>query len=226
MRKYRTIPYRGSRCITLYLEFLIAVAFITMISCLFMIRHKISNDIEEQMQSIGVLEALGYKSKEISLAYIYEYVLTGGVGAVFGILLVILLDPMLNNIMVGMIGYRVYGRANLGIQLGIMCILVLIIVLSALGKAKTVKKYPPVVAFRKGIYTHHFRKNHLPLSKVKGNINVRLSMKDLLGNTKHSMGIMVCIFATATAILCSFYMFDYLKVGVTSVMSIMGLRQA
>ena len=38
--------------ITLYLEFLIAVAFITMISCLFMIRHKISNDIEEQMQSI------------------------------------------------------------------------------------------------------------------------------------------------------------------------------
>ena len=59
--------------ITLCLEFLIAVAFITMISCLFMIRHKISNDIEEQMQSIGVLEALGYKSKEISLAYLYEY---------------------------------------------------------------------------------------------------------------------------------------------------------
>ena len=210
--------------ITLCLEFLIAVAFITMISCLFMIRHKISNDIEEQMQSIGVLEALGYKSKEISLAYIYEYVLTGGVGAVLGILLVILLDPMLNNILEGMIGYRVYGRANLGIQLGIMCILVLIIVLSALGKAKTVKKYPPVVAFRKGIYTHHFRKNYLPLSKVKGNINVRLSMKDLLGNTKHSMGILVCIFATATAILCSFYMFDYLKAGVTSVMSIMGME--
>ena len=210
--------------ITLYLGFLLAVAFITMISCLFMIRHKISNDIEEQMQSIGVLEALGYKSKEISLAYIYEYVLTGGVGAVFGIFLVILLDPMLNSIIEGMIGYRVYGSVNLGIQLGIMCILVLIIVLSALGKAKAVKKYPPVVAFRKGIYTHHFRRNHLPLSGAKGNINLRLSMKDLLGNTKHSIGIMVCIFATATAILCSFYMFDYLKAGAASIMPITGLE--
>lgn len=210
--------------ITLYLKFLLAVAFITMISCLFMIRHKISNDIEEQMQSIGVLEALGYRSKEISLAYIYEYVLTGGVGAVFGIFLVILSEPMLNNIIEGMMGYRVYGSVNPGIQLGIMCILVLILVLSALGKAKTVKKYPPVVAFRKGIYTHHFRRNYLPLSKVKGNINLRLSMKDLLGNTKHSIGIMVCIFATATAILCSFYMFDYLKAGTTSIMSITGLE--
>ena len=210
--------------IKMYLGFLIAVAFITMISCLFMIRHKISNDIEEQMQSIGVLEALGYKSKEISLAYIYEYALTGGVGAVLGTLLVILLDPMLNNILEGMIGYGVYGSANLGIQFAIMFILVLIIVLSALGKAKAVKKYPPVVAFRKGIHTHHFGKNYLPLSGTRWNINLRLSMKELIGNTKHSIGIMICIFATATAILFSFYIFDYCKEGATSVMTITGIE--
>ena len=210
--------------ITLYLYFLVAVAFITMIACLFMIRHKISNDIEDQMQAIGVLEALGYKSKEISLAYVYEYALTGGIGAVIGILLVLLSDPLLNNIIEVMIGYRVYGSVNLGIQFGIMCILVLISVLSALGKAKTVKKFPPVVAFRKGISSHHFGKNYLPLSKAKGNINLRLSMKELLGNAKSSMGIMMCIFATATAILCGFYMFDYLKEGVTAIIPVAGLE--
>jgi hypothetical protein len=43
-----------------------------MISAMFMIRHKISNDIEDQMQQIGVLEALGYRAREISLAYLYE----------------------------------------------------------------------------------------------------------------------------------------------------------
>ena len=210
--------------ITLYLYFLVAVAFITMIACLFMIRHKISNDIEDQMQAIGVLEALGYKSKESSLAYVYEYVLTGGIGAGIGILLVLISDPLLNNIIEVMIGYRVYGSVNLGIQFGIMCILVLISVLSALGKAKTVKKFPPVVAFRKGISSHHFGKNYLPLSKAKGNINLRLSMKELLGNAKSSMGIMMCIFATATAILCGFYMFDYLKEGVTAIIPVAGLE--
>ena len=213
-----------TKFIKLYLAFLLAAAFIAMISCLFMIRHKISNDIEDQMQSIGVLEALGYKSKEISLAYLYEYVLTGGIGAIFGIVLVIVSDQMLNSIIEVLVGYRVDGRANLGIQLGIMCILVLVIVLFALGKARTVKKYPPVVAFRRGIYTHHFKKNILPLSKAKGNINLRLSMKELFSNTRQNIGMMICIFATATAILCSFYMLDYLKTGVTAVVSIMGME--
>ena len=210
--------------ITLYLYFLLAVSFITMISCLFMIRHKISNDIEDQMQSIGVLEALGYKSGEISLVYIFEYMLTGGVGVLFGTLLVILTDPILNSIIEGMIGKHVYGGVNLGLQFIIMCILVLIIVLSALGKAKTVKKYPPMVAFRKGIHTHHFGKNRFPLSRAKGNVNLRLSMKELTGNTKHNIGMMICIFATATAILLGFYFFDFLKAGAASIVTITGLE--
>ena len=39
---------------------------------------------EEQMVQIGVLEALGYTSRELSLSYICEYVLTGGIGAIIG----------------------------------------------------------------------------------------------------------------------------------------------
>lgn len=213
-----------TKFIKMFLAFMLAAAFITMISCLFMIRHKISNDIEDQMQSIGVLEALGYKSKEISLAYLYEYVLTGGIGAIFGIVLVIVSDQMLNRIIEVLVGYRVDGRANLGIQLGIMCVLVLVIVLFALGKAKTVKKYPPVVAFRKGIHTHHFKRNILPLSKAKGDINLRLSMKELFSNTRQNIGMMICIFATAIAILSSFYMLDFLKTGVSAVVSLMGME--
>lgn len=211
---------------TLYMSFLLAAAVITMISCLFMIRHKITNDIEDQMQAIGVLEALGYKSGEISMAYIFEYVLTGGIGALLGVLLLNFTEPLLNSIIEGMIGYRVYGSVNIGLQIAIMCVIVLVIVLSALGKARAVKKYPPVVAFRKGIKTHNFRKNLLPLSKTKGNINLRLSMKELFGNAKHSIGIMVCIFATATAILFGFYFFDYLKDGAQSIMPITGIESS
>lgn len=210
--------------ITLFLYFFIAVAFITMISCLFMIRHKISDDIEEQIQSIGVLEALGYRSKEISMAYIYEYMIVGGIGAVIGVLGVIFLNPFMDSIIEVMIGHCVYGSVGLGKLFGIMFILILIIVLSALGKARAVKKYPPVVAFRKGIRTHHFRKNHLPLTGLKGNINLRLSIKDFLGNAKQSIGMVICIFSAATAILFSFYLFDYSKDGVSSIMPIAGME--
>ena len=210
--------------VTLYMTFLIAVAFITMISCLFMIRHKISNDIEDQMESIGVLEALGYKSKEITWAYIYEYVFTGGVGAIAGIVFVFLLNPLLDSIMEEIMGHRVYGGVDFIKLIGIAFVLIFIIVLSALGKAKTVKKFPPVVAFRKGIYNHHFGKNYLPLTGAKGNINFRLSMKELLGNTKHCIGMAICIVATATAVLCGSYMFEYLSSGIEALFQIAGLE--
>ncbi len=39
------------------------LSVVTMISALFLILHKISKDIDEQMVQIGVLEALGYTSR-------------------------------------------------------------------------------------------------------------------------------------------------------------------
>ena len=47
----------------------------------------------------------------------------------------------------------------------------------ALSRAARVKKLPPVVAFRKGIKTHHFGKNILPLEKMRHSINLRLAFK-------------------------------------------------
>lgn len=210
--------------ITLYLSFLIAIAFITMISCLFMIRHKISNDIEDQMESIGVLEALGYKSKEITWAYIYEYVFTGGIGAVVGMVFMFCVDPFLDSIIEGIMGHRVYGGVDFCKLLAILFVLIVIIVLSALGKAKKVKKFPPVVAFRKGIYNHHFGKNYLPLTGAKGNINFRLSMKELLGNTRGAIGMAICIVATAIAVFSGTYMFEYLSGGLEPIFQITGME--
>ena len=43
------------------------------------IPHSQRKDMEEQMVQIGVLEALGYTSRELSCSYICEYILTGGI---------------------------------------------------------------------------------------------------------------------------------------------------
>ncbi|MBP3272241.1 MAG: ABC transporter permease, partial [Ruminococcus sp.] len=67
--------------INMFMYFLAFFSGITMLSAVLMIMHRITNDIEDQMQQIGVLEALGYRSREISLSYVYEYVITAGIGA-------------------------------------------------------------------------------------------------------------------------------------------------
>ena len=68
--------------INMFMYFLAFFSGITLLSAVLMIMNRITNDIEDQMQQIGVLEVLGYRSHEISLSYVYEYMVTTGIGAV------------------------------------------------------------------------------------------------------------------------------------------------
>ena len=106
-----------------------------MISAMFMIRHKISNDIEDQMQQIAVLEALGYKSGEISLSYLFEYVISGGIGAVLGVLTAILLTPAQNGVIRSMMGRDIEGRPEILKLIIVAIAVVTIVTLFALIKA-------------------------------------------------------------------------------------------
>ena len=73
--------------IVIMMDLIAMVAAVVILSSVIVIRHKITNDIDDQMQSIGVLEALGYRSREISLAYVYEYLTLSIIGAVLGVII-------------------------------------------------------------------------------------------------------------------------------------------
>ncbi|MCR5807398.1 MAG: ABC transporter permease [Oscillospiraceae bacterium] len=208
--------------INMFMYFLAFFSSITMLSAVLMIMHRITNDIEDQMQQIGVLEALGYLSREISLSYVYEYVITGGIGAFLGAIGAFLVSPLMNIGIQKMIGRPVTVKTEGGMILLSGIVVVLLITMFALIKAAKVKKYPPVVAFRKGIRTHHFGRNILPLEKANGNINVTLAMKSFLGDIKSAFGTAVCIIAAGTAILFCVTCADFFKDGLVGLMSMTG----
>jgi ABC-type antimicrobial peptide transport system permease subunit len=209
--------------ITIFLLLIVFISFVTLIASFVLIRNKINNDIEDQMQQIGVLEALGYRSKEISLSYLLEYVISGGIGAVLGVITAILLTPVQNNLIRSMLGREFEGYAEIGgMILGALAV-ILAVTLFALLKARTVKKYPPVIAFRKGIKTHSFKKNVMPLENCKGSINFRLSMKSMFQEMRGNIGIAICIIATGTAILFSLMSFAFFKDGTKGLESMMGI---
>ncbi|MCR5356224.1 MAG: ABC transporter permease [Lachnospiraceae bacterium] len=206
--------------------FLMLVAFlsaITMISALFMITHKVSNDIEDQMQQIGVLEALGYKAREISLAYLYEYVISGGLGCLLGIIVTFLITPFMDSFNEAMLGRVVHGNTEVPGIIAVALSIFVIVILFALLKTRTVKKYPPVTALRRGIGTHNFKRNVLPLEGTKGNINLRLAMKSLLSDLKSCIGVTVCIVTAGLTILFSMVSFDFFKDGTKGLESMMGI---
>ena len=208
--------------INMFMYFLAFLAGITMLSAVLMIMHRITNDIEDQMQQIGVLEALGYRSKEISLSYVYEYVIISGIGAVIGAVGAVLVSPLMNLGIQNVIGRPVTVKTEAGMILLAGLAVVVTVTLFALIKAGKVKKYPPVVAFRKGIRTHHFGRNILPLEKSKGSINVTLAMKSFLGDIRSAFGTAVCIILAGTAILFCVTCVSFFSHGMDGLMSMTG----
>ena len=208
--------------LNLFQYVIIFLALVTMVAALIVIRHKISNDIEDQMQQIGVLEALGYRSGEISLSYVYEYMIAGGIGSLLGGIMALLSTPLVNRMIGKMMGRNVYGRSGLAWVFVIMLLVIIVVVLFALIKAGIVKRYPPVVAFRKGIRTHHFGRNILPLEKIHTKINLALSLKAFFGSLRSGIGIMICVTVAGTAMFFSVVNFDFFKNGTKGFESIMG----
>ena len=185
----------------MFMYFLAFFSGVTLLAALLMIVQRISDDINDQMQQIGVLEALGYRSWEISLSYVYEYLICGGIGAALGAVGAVLVSPAMNLGIQGMIGRIVTVKTDVGKILLAALFVTLMVVVFALLKAAKIKKLPPVIAFRKGIQTHHFGRNLLPLEKTKGSINLALAMKSFLGDLKSSAGVALCIITSGVAIL-------------------------
>lgn len=213
-----------TRFLTIFLYMSVFLSVVTMISALFLILHKISKDIEEQMVQIGVLEAVGYTSRELSLSYIFEYILTGGVGAIIGGIAAAAFSPVMDTLTRGMMNRDVHTDVDIFRILIVVISIIVLITCFALSRAARVKRLPPVVAFRKGIKTHHFGKNILPLEKMRHSINIRLAFKGIFTDLRSNIGTGICMIAAGVAVMFSVYLFDFFKSGYNGLMGVMGME--
>jgi ABC-type antimicrobial peptide transport system permease subunit len=179
------------------------MAGIMVIAVMIMIRFRIISDIKEQIVSIGVLEAMGYTPGEVALSYGAEYVLICvcamiiATGSTF-VLAKSLLKSAAMSVSFG-------GNVSVPIIPVIICMFLVLafVAFTALGRSFAVRKISPVLAFRKGIENHHFRKNRIPLEKTGRSIHVRLALKEFLQSTGN-IGLIVCITACTVMTVLSF----------------------
>lgn len=217
---YKTEKKSEENFLNIFMYLIAAISIITLLASVFMIRNKIANDIEDQMQSIGVLEALGYRSYEISLSYVYEYVISAGIGSLIGLALAIASSSFVKSGVRVMLGREVEGEVSfLNMVLSSIAVIAVVVIM-ALLRARKVKNYPPVIAFRKGIKTHSFRRNPFPLDKTK-NINLRLALKGLIGDIKANIGMALCIITAGILMTFGVLTVDFFKNGTDGLVSLM-----
>lgn len=175
------------------------LAILIILSVVVMIRFKIKTDIEKQIESIGVLEALGYRFREILFSYVLEYQIITVVGIIFGAgFSVLLTSLMLKAIQI----YSGHHGTSKTLILPLVvcggCIFLLIGLISAFS-ASMIRKYPPVIAMRKGIKDHLFRSNAFPLKNTKKSVNLRIALKNCRESAIKNIGVGLCVLISTYA---------------------------
>lgn len=205
---YKNLEQNSAVFSEIVIGIMLFMAVVIFIAAAIMIRFRIAGDIQDQIQSIGVLEALGYTSKEIALSYTAEYLVTALAGVIIGAGGAFALLPVLHRVAETLSGH--HGSLHISplpILLTALTILIFVGVI-AHTRALAVKKYPPVQAFRKGIAVHHFGKNRFPLRNTKNSVHLRLALKGFFDNMKQNISLTVCIAVSALAAVAGILIAD------------------
>ena len=149
---------------------------------------------------------------------------SSGIGGVLGGIAALITTPFMNNIISVMLGREVVSSAKAYMVIPVVIGVIGLILIFALAKASMVKSFPPVVAFRKGIHTHNFRRNVLPLEKSGNSINLRLGFKDSIKNLRTGVGVGLCIFLAGIALLFCMFTFVMFFNGSDGLVKLMGIE--
>ena len=146
--------------------------------------------------------------------------ISAGIGSLIGLALAIASSSFVKSGVRVMLGREVEGEVSfLNMVLSSIAVIAVVVIM-ALLRARKVKNYPPVIAFRKGIKTHSFRRNPFPLDKTK-NINLRLALKGLSGDIKANIGMALCIITAGILMTFGVLTVDFFKNGTDGLVSLM-----
>lgn len=188
--------------------FMAAFAVLIMIICVIIIIFTINNNISRDIINIGALKAVGHTVGQIRTALAAEYLFLGAAGSVVGIVLSYLLYPVLEYVyvrqMCGIIWKNEFFPAiSFGVALGVAAL----IVVTAFAATAKVKKLAPATALRFGLNSNSFKKNHLPLDRTSGSLNVLLALKSTLQSKGQNVIVFIIIMAVSFMTMCSAVLF-------------------
>lgn len=212
---YNSMGYMAS---FMLLGFAIIITLITIL----VIRHRIVNNIDENITAIGTLGTLGYTGKQIVSVYAMEYILTTIIGSVLGTLCSCGAVNIVGTLVADMTGLKWISSFPVAVSVVILLGIVGLITLICFQSARKIHKYPPIVALSKGLQTHEFKKNRFPLERIKGNIHVNLAFKDVACSIRQNGMIAVCIAGVTFATLMGFLLKDTLALKKTNILYMLG----
>lgn len=203
---------------------IVVFAAIIVLVTLVVVRFRINISIIDDMTKIGSLKAVGYTSRQIMCTMAYQYTIIAIIGSLVGIILSYFCIPILSNVFAVQSGLKWEQGFDLVASSMTLVILLAITMAVAYLSSRRINKLTPITSLRGGIVTHSFRKNPIPLHKVKTRLTVALAMKGLLQSKKQSLMIILIIIAISFAGAFSIVMYYNTSIDTTTFKKTPGLE--
>lgn len=174
---------------------LIAFAMLAIVVALIIVRFAIVSNIEDDIKNYGVLKGTGYTTADLRRGMLIQYLIVTALFTLIGCIIGALALPIVSSL-VGASSALIWKCAVSPWSI-VAAILVPAVIVAGVVYlfSRKLAAITPTVALRSGISSHSFKKNHVPLEKVKGNVNVALSAKSTLNDMRRNItvGIVVAI---------------------------------
>lgn len=190
---------------------IIGFSFLIIAVSLFVVKFRISSSIEEEMQNIGALKAIGYTGRQIIFSFLLQFSIVAFIGFLIGTLLAYFLLPLVSMvfaIQTGVVWEQKFSPLFLILTFLSIELPVAIVSIFAAWK---VRKLHPIIALRFGVLTHNFRHNPIPLEKSNGSFIFSLAGKQFFHNRKQNLFIGIIVFSVTFATIFASVLYHNLK---------------
>lgn len=180
-----------------------AIAFFILLIALVVIGSNIINYIQENMKNLGALKAIGYTSRQLEGALQVQLLGLSLLAALAGTGFSYLVFPFINTMMISQTGipYRVHFLPvpflmTLGILGGAVA-------LAVWFSSRRIGRTEPVTAFRQGVATHNFKREHIPLEKTGAPLQLALALKTTFSGIRHNVTICITMLVLSLVLVFS-----------------------
>lgn len=180
-----------------------AMAFFVTLISLVVISSNTAHFIRENMKNLGALKAIGYTGKQLVISQLIQFLLLSSVAQIFGIAASYALFPKINEMMISQTGIPYQIRFLLLPFLAAITAVSGTVALTVWFSSRKIQMIEPVTALRKGILTHNFMRNPIPLAHTWAPLNLALAFKTMLLEKKQNITVCVTMFVLSLVLVFS-----------------------
>lgn len=188
--------------INILMAILIGFSSILVIIVLIIIGFSITTYVEDNIQNIGALQAIGYTNREVINVSLLQFMMLALLGSVLGLAISFIVTPYVSNMISSIVGLKWPIKVSFVCSILSAAVILSSVFIISFISAGRIKKITPVIALRSGIKMHNFKKNHVKLDGYKGNINLAISMKNIFHYSRQNC--MIAVIIAALTFVCIF----------------------